>query len=207
MRSNLTGVRPALGLTAGLVAAVTIAGCGGTGSGSGGGGTPGGGLSSVASAASSAVQNAAGGSLKSSPLYGLTKLTQGQLCGVLSSSEAAQILGTPTIAPQFANRLGLGITCEWMKSSGSSTELYVGLSTIIDWHGAKAIDQLLKTTPATIGGHPALEAGPQAINDYALVHVALGGDHDPAVEYRAPTMAIAVKLAQTVTPRLLALPH
>ena len=41
MRSNLTGVRPALGLTAGLVAAVAIAGRGGTGPGPGGGGTPG----------------------------------------------------------------------------------------------------------------------------------------------------------------------
>jgi hypothetical protein len=202
MRSDLTGVRPALGLAVGVAAAVALAGCGGVG-----GGTPAGGLSSMASAASSAVRNATSGSLKSSPLYGLTKLTKAQLCGVLSGSEAAQILGRPAISPQYANRFGLGITCEWMKSSGSSTELYVGVSTIIDWHGAQAIDKLLKTTPATIDGHPALEAGPQGATGYALVHVALGGDHDPAVEYRAPTLAIAVKLAQTVTPRLLALHH
>ncbi len=202
MRTNLTRVRPALGLAAGLAAVVALAGCGGVT-----GGTPAGGLSSMASAASSAVQNATSGSLKSSPLYGLTKLAKGQLCGVLSGSEAAQILGTATIAPQYANRLGLGVTCEWSKSSDSSTELYVGLSTIIDWRGAQAIDKLLKTTPATIAGHPAVEAGPQGVNDYALVQVGLGGDHDPAVEYRAPTLAIAVKLAQTVTPRLLALHH
>ncbi|HUZ35548.1 MAG TPA: hypothetical protein VMV17_04395 [Streptosporangiaceae bacterium] len=220
MRRNFTWARPPLGLAAaGLAAALTLAGCGGGGSSSAGGGaTPGGGLpsglptslpsgglSAVASAAASAVAGAAGGSMKSSPLYGLTKLSKSQLCGVLSGSEAASILGTSTIAPQYANRFGLGITCEWMKSQGSSTELYVGLSTIIDWQGAQAIDKLLKTTPATIDGHPALEAAPQGITSYALVHVALGGAHDPTVEYRAPTMAIAVKLAQTVTPRLLAL--
>ena len=202
MRRNLTGVRPALGLAVAGLAVVTLAGCGGAG-----GAIPTGKLSSMASAASSAVQSATGGSLKSSPLYGLTKLSKAQLCGVLSASEAAQILGTSTIAPQFGNRFGLGIACEWMKSSGSSTELYAGLSTIIDWHGAQAIDKLLKTTPATIDGHPALETSPQGINSYAMIHVALGGDHDPTVEYRAPTMAIAVRLAQTVTPRLLALPH
>lgn len=193
----------ALGLAAAGLAVIILAGCGAGGAGSGGGGTPGGAASSVASAA----QNVSGGSLKSSPLYGLTKLRKAQLCGVLSSSEATQILGTPTIAPEFANRLGLGITCEWMKSAGSSTELYVGLSTIIDWQGAQAIAKLLKATAATIDGHPALEAGKGGINDYAVVDVALGGDHDPAAEFRAPTLAVAVKLAQTVTPRLLALHH
>jgi hypothetical protein len=215
MRRNFTWARPPLGLAAaGLAAALTLAGCGGGSSPAGGGATPGGGLptslpsgglSAVASAAASAAAGAAGGSLKSSPLYGLTKLNKSQLCGVLPGGEAASILGMSTIAPQYANRFGLGITCEWMKSQGSSTELYVGLSTIIDWQGAQAIDKLLKTTSATIDGHPALEAAPQGITQYALVHVALGGAHDPAVEYRAPSMAIAVKLAQTVTPRLLAL--
>jgi hypothetical protein len=37
------------------------------------------------------------------------------------------------------------------------------------------------------------------------VHLALGDEHDPVFEIRAPTPAIATKLATTVTPRLTAL--
>jgi hypothetical protein len=148
-----------------------------------------------------------GGGLASSKLFGVTKLTQAQLCGALSRSEASRILGTTTSAPTYANRLGLGITCEWFKAGTSGNdELYVGISTLIPWKGAQAGDSAQNYTPSTIDGHPAFLADTATVQlGYALVHVALGGDDDPVAEYRAPTLAIAKNLATVVTPRLIAL--
>ncbi len=206
MRRDNTRPGPILGIAAAgcAVAAMSLAGCGGSSSTASGAPAP----SSAAAAAasgSSSQDSSPSGSLKSSTLYGLTQLKQAQLCGLLSGGEPAQILGTPTVTPTFANRLGLGITCEWMQSAGSSTELYIGISTIIDWQGAQAVDKLLTTSSVTIDGHPALAADKQHGNDWAQLDVALGGDHDPVAEYRAPALAAATKLATTVTPRLIAL--
>lgn len=200
MRRGVNRWRLAAGVVAASMAVAALSGCGV--------GSEVKKLSTAASAAANAAKGlSASRSLKTSPLYGLTKLGRAQLCGVLSRGEASRILGATVIAPQYADRLGLGVTCEWMKSQDSNTELYLGLSSIIGWQGAQAIDKILKaTTTSTIDGHPAIEAGP-GVNDYALVHVALGGPNDPVVEYRAPTLAKAVQLAQIATPRLLALHH
>jgi Protein of unknown function (DUF3558) len=148
------------------------------------------------------------GSLSSSKMAGLTKLGKGKLCGLLRGGEAAQILGAGTSAPIYANRLGLGVTCQWYRAGASqlgNDELYIGLSTIVDWQGTQGIDKLLHTSTATIDGHPAILAGPQHLNHWSQIDLALGGAHDPVAEYRAPTLAIATTLAQAVTPRLLAL--
>jgi hypothetical protein len=145
-----------------------------------------------------------GGSLETSPLRGVTKLTKAQLCGVLSSGDASHILGAAASAPTFANSLGLGITCTWRQGS-ATYGLYVGISTLFDFAGAKGVDHLLKTTSSTIDGHAAIVADLQGANDYAQIDVALGSDHDPVVEYRAPSVAIATLLATTVTPKLIAL--
>jgi hypothetical protein len=208
MRPDIAVPRPVLGMIAAgvLAGALSLTGCSSSGK-------PALTLPTNASIpftppTSTSLGSRLGGSLASSKLIGLTKLSKAQLCGTLSASEAAQILGASTSAPTFANRLGLGVTCEWIEpgSTGGSSygELYVGISTIIDWQGTQAIDKLLSASPTTIDGHPALQADKSAINNYALVHVALGGDHDPVVEFRAPTLAMATKLAQMATPRILA---
>lgn len=182
-----------------LVAAAGLAAC------TSSSGTPSGGKnpSGATPTTAATTRGGSGGSLASSKLIGVTTLDQAKLCGVMNTSEAAQIMGSSTSAGQFTNTLGLGIICEWKASGG--TELYVGLSTILDWAGTQALDKLLTTSPDSIDGHPALVAGPQNSLSYTSIAVALGGDHDPVVEFRAPSTAQAKSLATLVTPRLLAL--
>jgi len=143
--------------------------------------------------------------LKQSKFYYLTKLSQAELCGLLHGNEPAQIFGSPTGPATFANTLGLGIVCTWSKSGGTG-ELYIGISTLFSWRDAQPIDKFAGDKPTTIDGHPADAGGPNSKVPYATVHVAVAGLNDPAVELRAPTLAVALKLAQTVLPRLLAIP-
>jgi hypothetical protein len=142
-------------------------------------------------------------SIKDSKYFGLTTLSDSKLCSILSASEASGILGATASPGKFRNMLGLGIICEW--EAGGSKELYVGVSTIADWQGAQAIAQLLKPTATTIDGHPALGADPGAHTTYADLDVAVGAAHDPAIEFRAPTLDAAKSFATTAMPRLIAL--
>ncbi len=143
--------------------------------------------------------------IQDSRYFGLTKLTKVQLCGAMSTSEASGVIGKSTQAGEFGNTLGLGVICEWKVDGSSDDELYVGISTAIDWKGAAAITQLLKPSSFNVNGHPALGAAPGSSTTYADVVVAVGADHDPAIEYRAPTLDEAKAVAALVTPRLIAL--
>jgi hypothetical protein len=144
--------------------------------------------------------------LKKSKLFYLTKLSKAQLCGLLPGKEPAQILGAPAGPATFENALGLGVVCFWNKSGGSG-ELYIGISTVFPWRGAQPVDKFLGDKPATVDGHPADAGRPNSKVSYATVHVDTAGPNDPAVEFRAPTLAAALKLAELVMPRLLTIKH
>lgn len=203
MRRKLPRTRPVPGLAAVTLAAVTLAavtvslaGCG-----SSGGGTAG------ASASPASSGSSPGDMLALSHMRVLTKLKRAQLCGVLTASNAAKILGVTPAAPVYASQDGLGITCQWIKRGAGATshdQLYVGISSIISWTGARAVDKLVHATSATVDGHRALTVAKQARIDWSQVDVALGGDHDPVAEYRAPTLASALAMARAATPILLA---
>jgi hypothetical protein len=194
-----TGVRrasrPAATLAAAAAAAI-LAGCGS-------GGPAASGTSSATPGAGSSPND----SLALSHMKVLTRLSRSQLCGAISAGQAAHILRTTTGAPAYQHE-SLGNTCEWVpkKAQATGTDmLYIGISTLADWTGAQAIDRrLLHTTAMKIGGHPALVARPQGRADWAQVDLALGGDHDPVAEYRAPTLAMAIALAKDATPHILA---
>ena len=143
--------------------------------------------------------------IKDSKYFGLTKLTDAQLCGTMSTAEASSIIGKQTDDGAFTNTLGLGIICEWEIGGDSSNELYVGISTILDFQGAQAVDQLLKVTSLTVAGHPALGSEPDSTLSYATLDVATGAAHDPVIEFRAPTLDEAKALATLVMPRLMTL--
>lgn len=197
-----------MAMAAAALVAVLAAGCS---SGSGGTGTSGtlgsnGGSNNGGSNGGGSNKGSGPANIKDSSYFGLTKLTDAQLCGTMSTTEASGIIGTQTGSGQFTNTLNLGIICEWQVGGSSDKELYVGISTVIDWAGAQAVAQLLKPTAITIDGHAALGAPPQGtVLDYADLDVAVGAAHDPAVEFRAPTLDEAKALATLVLPRLLAL--
>jgi hypothetical protein len=127
----------------------------------------------------------------------------------MTPGEPAKLLGAPTEPPVYASGGGLGITCQWVRqgaAASGATELYVGISSVISWTGAQAVDhKLLRTRKVTIAGHPALAAAPQGNVTWGQVDVALGGSGDPVAEYRAPTLAIAMALANALNPRILAM--
>jgi hypothetical protein len=202
MPRKIAGIRPVSGLTATAmtVLAVSLAGCGSSGAASS--------ASQSSAPASPAAVSTPSGALALSHMKVLTKLKRAQLCGVLSPAQAARILHTLIAAPVYANRLGLGITCQWTKRgapAASADRLYVGISTVVDWTEAQALDKkLLHISAIRIGGHPALAAGRQAKLTWAQVDVALGAGPDPVAEYRAPTMAVALAMARAATPHILA---
>lgn len=205
MRRELARVRPVPGLAAAALAAlaVSLAGCGGSGTSAGPSAGPSG------SAGPASAGSPAAGPLAMSHLRILTRLRRSQLCGVLAASEAARILGAATAAPAYSRQAGLGITCRWARrgaSERSDAGLSISISAILNWTGAQAVDtKLLRSRPVTVDGHPARAAGKQDKLSWAQVDVALGGDHDPVVEYRAPTLAIALALARAATPGIIAL--
>jgi hypothetical protein len=225
MRRKLPGTRPVAGPAAAVAAvlAVTMSGCGGssaggassTGASSTGASSSGAsqsGASSSGSAGGSVLSPAAGSSpgdsLALSRMKVLTRLRSAQLCGLVSAAQAARILGAPTAAPEYAGEKGLGITCVWARRGAApvaADELHVGISASIDWSGAQAVDQQLRhASRVTVDGHPAMAARPQGRIDWAQVDVALGGDHDPFADYRAPKLAAALALARAATPLIIA---
>ncbi|MGH3277022.1 MAG: hypothetical protein ACRDNZ_22180 [Streptosporangiaceae bacterium] len=146
--------------------------------------------------------------LARSPLRILTTLSKAQLCATLSSDQAVRILGAPVQAPTYGRQAGLGSYCLWLRRGAtglSPDELYVGISSSIDWTGAQQVDKLLHATSVQVNGHPALTAGPLPAMRWAQVDVALGGPHDPVAEFRAPTMAKALGMARAGTPHILSM--
>jgi len=192
------GTRTLCTMTVALVTVLSLVACSSSGGGS--------------EASPNLIKNAGGGAhtaaaagptgIKDSKYFGLTTLSDSKLCSVLSASEASGILGAAASPGKFQNTLGLGITCEWQ---AGSDQLYVGVSTILDWKDAQAIVQLLKPTATTVDGHPALGANPGAHTTYADLDVAVGAAHDPAIEFRAPTLDAAKSFATVAMPRLIAL--
>jgi hypothetical protein len=210
MRRDIAGLRLRLGLTAALAAALAagLAGCG-----SSGGTAAHGAASSPSPAATGSDRQASSGQAARNPLAHsrlrvLTTLTQARLCAALSTAEATAILGSVPQAPRYARLPGEGIYCRWLKHGAaalSTDELYVGISSVIDWSGAQQVDKLLHATTAKDGAYPALAAGPLPAMPWAQVDVALGGAGDPVAEYRAPTMAQALALAKMATPHILSM--
>lgn len=194
MWQEFTRNKPVLGLAgAALAVAVMLAGCGGSA-------RPG-----------APSHKLAGGSatdaLALSHMKVLTMLSRSRLCSVLSSRQAARILRAQA-HEVYTHRSGVGVTCQWIRSGGSRLgvhQLYVGISATINWTGAQAVDRLLRSQRLTVDGHHALAATRRGNSAWAQVDVALGGDHDPVAQYRAPTMAEALALARAATPHILAL--
>lgn len=208
MRRDIAGLRlrPGRAAVAGAALAVLAVGCGSQG------GT-GHGVAAASAAASGSDREASSGKAGHNPLGKsrmkvLTTLGRARLCAALSVSEATKILGSRPRAPVYADEPGLGIYCRWPKrgAAGLSTdELYVGISSIIDWAGAQDVDKLLHARSVKVGGRQALTAGPLAAMEWAQVDVALGGSGDPVAEYRAPTMAQALALALAATPHIVSM--
>lgn len=212
MRRDIAGLRlgrrrpPAARavLAAGLVVGMSaLAGCGsqaGTGH-------------AAASPASSGSDREASSGKQPSPLAKsrmriLTTLSRAQLCAALSTSEATRILGSRTQAPLYGREPTMGIYCRWPKRGVAALgtgELYVGISSVVDWAGAQEVDKLLHAKAVQVGGRSALTAGPLPAMQWAQVDVALGGAGDPVAEYRAPTMAQALALARTATPHIVSM--
>jgi hypothetical protein len=218
MRGDLAGIRSAAGLiTAAMAAlAVGVAGCGSSGTAAGKSAhsaAPGAASTSIAAlptgSTSQAADNSRGaGELAKSRMRVLTRLSKAELCG-MTPGEPAKLLGAPTDPPVYASAGGLGNTCQWVRkgaTASGTTELYVGISSVLSWTGAQAVDhKLLRTTAATVSGHPALAAAPQGNVTWGQVDVALGGADDPVAEFRAPTLARAMALANALSPRLVAM--
>lgn len=142
--------------------------------------------------------------LKKSKYYFMTRLPQAKLCGLLRGHEPQRILGSAAGPASYLDTFGLGVVCTWSKLGGSG-ELYIGISKIFPWRGAKSIDKFAGDKPTTIAGHPADIGSPNVHVPYATAHVAVAGLNDPVVEFRAPSRAAVLELARTVMPRLLAI--
>jgi hypothetical protein len=205
LRTRRRAAAPAV-LAAALAVGVTgLAGCGSQG------GTGHSGAASAAPTGSdreASSGNATHNPLLKSPLRILTTLSQAQLCAALSTPEATRILGSRPAAPLYGRQSGLGIYCRWPKRGAaalSPDELYVGISSVVDWAGAQEVDKLLHAKSVRLDGRAALTAGPLPAMEWAQVDVALGGPGDPVAEYRAPTMAEALDLARTATPHIISM--
>jgi hypothetical protein len=136
----------------------------------------------------------------------LTKLSQAQLCDIISQAQVRKILGSASDKPLYGAQSGLGNTCLWIMRGGTqaaSDELYVGISSIIDWSGAQQVDKLVTTSKVEVDGHPALAVAPQAKINWGQVDVALGGTDDPVAEFRAPTLTGALAMAKAAIPHIL----
>jgi len=194
-------------VTAVLAGAALAAGLAGCGSGAA---HPGGGTSAAAGRSGSQQQATArrpADPLASSPLRVLTTLDGARLCSVLSQAQARRIMGTTVQAPVYGKVSTLGIHCRWIRPGTAGLgpdELYLGISTVLDWADARQADKLLQARHAGVDGHPALAAGPLRTMAWAQVDVALGGAHDPVAEFRAPTMAEAMVMARDGTEGVLA---
>jgi hypothetical protein len=206
MRRKLPGMRPAVACAAAaaVAAAVALSGCGSSGPGS----AVQAGASPSGAAQGPAAGSSPGDSLALSHMRVLTRLKSAQLCRAVSAARAAAILGARTAAPSYAVEKGLGISCSWVRrgaTAAATDELYVDISSVLDWTGTQLAERkLLHASRVRVDGHPALAARPLGKIDWAQVDVALGGDHDPAAEYRAPTLTAALALARAATPTILA---
>jgi hypothetical protein len=188
------------------VLAAGLAGCG-----SSGGSTA---RSGPSGSVTQAVDGAPAGELAHSHMRVLTRLDRRQLCGALSPAEARQILGARPETPVYTVERDLGISCQWIQRGARPAgtqgwvtgQLYVGISAVVSWQGAQIVDnKLLHHRRVTIDGHPADAAAAQGAMIWSQVDVALGGTDDPVAEYRAATLAQALRMATTVTPHLLAM--
>lgn len=196
MERKATPINPFYAATTVMLAVTAVvAGCGG--------GTKGG----TASRPSGATRQA-DYSLAKSHMRVLTTLHHAQLCSVLSAAQARRILHAPAAPPVYTHHPGVAVTCQWVKRGqrGTSREqLYVSISSSINWTGTQAVDRTLHGKAVTIDGHPGLAATRSGTGTWAQVDVALGGGNDPVAQYRAPTMAAAQALASAATPHIMAL--
>ena len=196
MERKLTPVNPFYAATTVMLAVTAVvAGCGG-------------GTKGQTAAHPSGSTRQADYSLAKSHLRVLTTLHRAQLCSALSAAQARRILHAPAAPPVYTHHPGVAVTCQWIKRGqgrASREQLYVGISSSINWTGTEAVDRSLHGQPVTIDGHAALAAARRGTITWAQVDVALGGGDDPVAEYRAPTMAAARALATAATPHIMAL--
>jgi hypothetical protein len=218
MRRDIAGLRLRLRrppaalavLAAGLAVGMSgLAGCGSQG----GTGHPAAASPAASGSASGSDREASSGKdgrnpLAKSRMRVLTTLSRARLCAALSTSEATKILGSRPQAPLYGREPSLGIYCRWPERDAAALgtdDLYVGISSVIDWAGAQEVDKLLHAKSVQVGGRAALTAGPLPAMQWAQVDVALGGPGDPVAEYRAPTVAQALALARAATPHILSM--
>lgn len=143
--------------------------------------------------------------LKASKYYFMTRLSRDKLCGLLRGGEAAAILGVAVGPTAYSNPQGDGVVCTWTKKNGGRG-LYIGISKILPWRAAATLTTYANGHPTVIDGHQANAGGwVPNFQPYASAYVAIAGPDDPVVQFRAPTRALAVKLAQLVMPRLVAI--
>jgi hypothetical protein len=161
-----------------------------------------------------AADGAPAGELAHSHLRVLTRLGRRQLCGALSPAQARKILGARPETPVYTVERDQGISCQWLQRGARRAgtrgwvtgQLYVGISAVVSWQGAQLVDNKLpQHRRVTIDGHPADAAAAQGAMIWSQVDVALGGTDDPVADYRAATLAQALRMATTATPHLLAM--
>ena len=181
-----------------LLAVTGLAACAGTGGAAPGPASGGAGATPVGGTGGGGV------ALARSRLYYLTKLSGGQLCGLLHPGEPAQISGGPTGPGTFVSYAGISVGCEWHSPTGFGG-IHVDVPTAESWQVARAGDLAVpRSGSLTIDGHPAVGFQSELVKS-AQVDVATAGPGDPVVSFGAPKMADAIKLAQIVMPRLLAI--
>ena len=185
-------------------------------------GTPGGtgGTSPVGGSATSLVQatvgssatrtaSSGGGSGLVDPA-GLSALPQAKVCTLLSSDEAAAVLGMAIDGPATGMLVkGLGTNCVYTAVAGADGS--AGLLKIeFGAMGYQSLVGLLKITgipqSLTVAGRPAMgldtPADPKAFVKAQLYVSLLDDPKSVALYVEAPTLAMAKKAAETVVPRI-----
>jgi hypothetical protein len=201
MKRELMGIRPVVAIAAASVAvAAAAAGCSSSG---GAGSSPGTHVSTKQALSGKTPPNP----LDKSHMRVLTTLHKAQLCGVVTTTEAAALLHGQVTAPAYADHRGVAVSCQWARqgaSAKSGQELWVAIPAATDWDGTKLVDKVLHSRSVKVDGRKALAATRRGQAAWAEVDVALGGAKDPVADFRAPTLKEALKLAGLATPHILA---
>jgi hypothetical protein len=203
MKRELMGIRPVVAIAAASVAvAAAAAGC--SSSGGTAGSSPGTHVSTKQALAGKSPANP----LAKSHMRVLTTLHKAQLCSVLTTAQAGDLLHGAAAAPVYADHRGVAVSCQWTRqgaSAQSGEQLWVAIPAATDWKGTKLVDKVLHSRSVKVDGHRALAATRRGQPAWAEVDVALGNSRDPVADFRAPTLTEALKLAQLATPHILAL--
>jgi hypothetical protein len=144
---------------------------------------------------------------------GLASLTGGQVCGLLTASEASALLGGRLMAdPAGVSQPGDHADCVYQDASALLTGTYIKVDLSALGFGAEATMVNLHRGAHTlrVGGFEAI--GADAETDPAIENAVLSvklarASTDPALWIEAPTSSIARQAAVLILPRLAALPQ